>query len=94
MRVNFSNTPFKSAYRFYYGGKSSTKIEKFQDMKFFCRVYDIEHKSLTDNCYDRKKHTEFKDASIVAQISVDNTMDSEVERYCNVMGIEFDKIEI
>ncbi len=93
MRVNFSNTPFKSTYRFYYGGKSSTKIEKFQDMKFFCRVYDIEHKSLTENYYDRKKHPEFKDASIVTQISVDDSMDSEVERYCTVMGIEFDKID-
>ena len=93
MQVNFSNTPFKGTYRFYYGGKSSTKIEKFQDMKFFCRVYDIEHKSLTDNCYDRCNYPELKDASVVSEISVDDSMNSEVERYCSVMGITFDRID-
>lgn len=93
MQINFSNTPFKGTYRFYYGGKNHSKIEKYQDMKFFCRVYDIEHKSLTEGCYDRVNHPEFKNASVVSQISVDDNMNSEVERFCAVMGISFDKLD-
>ena len=91
MQINSSNTPFKSAYRFYYGGKNLNEIEKFQDMKFFCRVHEIEHTSLTANCFDRQKHPEFKDARIVSEISVEDKMDKDVECFCQVMGISFDK---
>lgn len=92
MQVNFSNTPFKGTYNFYYGDKGFNKLEKFQDIKFFCRVHGIEHKSLTANCFDKQKHPEFKDARIVSQISVNDSMDKDVEVFCDVMGINFDKI--
>lgn len=94
MQVNFSNTPFKGTYRFHYGdtNKGLNELGKFQDIKFFCRVHGIEHNSLTENCFDRQKYPEFKNARIVSQISVNDSMDKDVEVFCNVMGINFDKI--
>ena len=94
MQINFSNTSFKSTYNFCYGdtNKGYNELGKFQDVKFFCRVHGIHHNSLTQNCFDRQRHPEFKEARIVSSISVDDSMDKDVEVFCQVMGINFDKV--
>ena len=92
MQVNFSSPNFKGTYRFHYGCKAPNTMDKFQDVKFFCSVYNGEHNSYATNYMERAKNPDLQGARVIANVVINDSLDSELESYCNTMGIAFNKI--